>query len=588
MPAPEARDIRAPAPLRDLPFWLCWRYEPHPEGGKPTKVPYYANGGKRYGTNGSPMDRAKMVKFATARDAAAKRGMDGVGLALMPEAGIVALDFDHCVDANGNVPPEIEQIAARTYTEYSPSGAGVRAFSVGNYGNRKAPATAEAYGFETFSSSGFVTFTGNILPVCELLGEGDTVADDPTVNAIIQHLCDTRFEARRAPEIEDDFMAGNEPRLGLSQPVMERILSHISPDISRDEWIRVGMALHHECEGDDTGFDLWNTWSSDGATYPGTEGLRTQWDSFDRRAGRGHKQVRMASVIDMAKKDGYVHTRAKSVVQTPLAPFEPDLSNDATDSSQTNGGVMTPEGYTGKFRIYHVSEPDLHKPLEWFIKGVLPKSDLIVLYGASGSGKSFVAFDMAAAVARGIAWQGCRVKRAKVVFVVAEGAGGMRNRVDAYCQHHGLKPADLDIGLVLAAPNVLDNDDVSELGKSIKLSGADIFVVDTFAQVTPGANENSGEEMGPALRNLRTITEATGATAWVVHHAGKDATRGARGWSGIKAAADAEIEISVSDSVRLIALTKLKDGDDSKRWSFRLATVTLGTDSDGDPISSCV
>ncbi len=249
---------------------------------------------------------------------------------------------------------------------------------------------------------------------------------------------------------------------------------------------------------------------------------------------------------------------------------------------------MTPEGYTGKFRIYHVSDPDLHKPLEWFIKGVLPKSDLIVLYGASGSGKSFVAFDMAAAVARGIAWQGCRVKRAKVVFVVAEGAGGMRNRVDAYCQHHGLKPADLDIGLVLAAPNVLDNDDVSELAKSIKLSGADIFVVDTFAQVTPGANENSGEDMGLALRNVRAITEATGATALIVHHAGKDATRGARGWSGIKAAADAEIEISVSDSVRLIALTKLKDGDDSKRWSFRLATVTLGTDSDGDPISSCV
>ena len=164
----------------------------------------------------------------------------------------------------------------------------------------------------------------------------------------------------------------------------------------------------------------------------------------------------------------------------------------------------------------------------------------------------------------------------------------MRNRVDAYCQHHELKPADLDIGLVLAAPNVLDNDDVSELAKSIKLSGADIFVVDTFAQVTPGANENSGEDMGLALRNVRAITEATGATALIVHHAGKDATRGARGWSGIKAAADAEIEISVSDSVRLIALTKLKDGDDSKQWGFRLTTVGLGTDNDGDPISSCV
>jgi RecA/RadA recombinase len=264
------------------------------------------------------------------------------------------------------------------------------------------------------------------------------------------------------------------------------------------------------------------------------------------------------------------------------------LWKDAADISPAQTGVMTPEGYAGKFPVYPAGHPGLSNRMEWFIKGVLPKSDLIVLYGASGSGKSFVAFDMAAAIARGVPWRGCRVKRAKVVFVVAEGAGGLKNRVDAYCKHFGMNAADIEIGFVLAAPNVLDNEDVSELANSIKLSGADIFVVDTFAQVTPGANENSGEDMGKALRNLRTITEATRATALVIHHAGKDVSRGARGWSGIRAAADAEIEISVSNNVRLISLTKMKDGDDSKQWGFRLTTVSLGMDSDGDMMSSCV
>jgi primase-polymerase (primpol)-like protein len=50
----------------------------------------------------------------------------------MPEFGITALDFDNCVDAQGKLPPEIEQIASQTYAEYSPSGKGIRAFVRGS------------------------------------------------------------------------------------------------------------------------------------------------------------------------------------------------------------------------------------------------------------------------------------------------------------------------------------------------------------------------------------------------------------------------------------------------------------------------
>ena len=576
--SPQHRRVEAPTVLRDLQGWLLWRYEPDPKGGKPIKVPYYADGGKRYGANGSPNDRAKMVKFAAARDAAAKRGMDGVGLALMPEFGITATDFDHCVDADGNVPHEIEQIAARTYTEYSPSGAGVRAFSVGRFGNRKSPTAPGQYGFETFETSGFVTFTGNVLPICDLLGAEDTVADDPTVNAIIQHLCDTRFEARRAPEIEDDFMAGNEPRLGLSQPVMERILSHISPDISRDEWLRVGLALHHECEGDDTGFDLWDTWSADGATYPGTEGLRTQWASFDRRAGRGHRQVTMASVIHMAKKDGYVHTRP----ETATSP-----ENVMARVEAITAALRTDRGRVATMPVY---ERAPLPPGEWRIKGALPDAELVVLFGASGSGKTFVALDMAFAVAQGLPWRGNKTKKGKVVIIAAEGAGGLNKRVKAYAQHHGINLRDIEIHVITAAPNFLQEEDIAEVLAEIKALGdVALVVVDTLAQVTPGANENGAEDMGRALANLRLIREMAGATVMAIHHAGKDASKGSRGWSGIKAAADAQIEvIRHEDGQREIHLEKMKDGEDGLRFGFRLETVELGPDADGDMTTSCV
>ena len=571
------RRVEAPAVLRDLQGWLLWKYEPHPKGGKPIKVPYYADGGKRYGVNGSPTDRAKMVRFAAARDAAAKRNMDGVGLALMPEFGITATDFDNCVDANGNVPDEIGQIATRTYTEYSPSGAGVRAFSVGNYGNNKSPTTPDTYGFETFNSSGFVTFTGNVLPVCELLGEEDTVANDPVVNSIIQHLCDTRF-AKRAPEIDGDFMVGHAPRLGLNVETMERILSHLSSDMSRDEWIRVGMALHHECEGDDTGFDLWDTWSADGATYPGTEGLRTQWDSFDRRAGAGHKQTTMASVIHMAKKDGYVHTR-------PDSPATPEGVMAKVEAITAE--LRTDRGRFGTMPIYELAmQPDT----DWLLKGVLPDADLVVLFGASGSGKTFVALDMAFAVAQGLPWRGNRAKKGRVVIIAAEGAGGLGKRVRAYAKFHGIDLKNVDIDIIPAAPNFLHEDDIAEVLASIKaLDDVALVVVDTLAQVTPGANENGAEDMGRALANLRLIRETVGATVMAVHHAGKDASKGSRGWSGIKAAADAQIEVlRHEDGQREIHLEKMKDGEDGLRYGFKLEIVELGTDRDGDVITSCV
>ncbi len=575
--SPQHRRLAAPTVLRDLQGWILWRYEHHDGELKPRKVPYYADGGKRYGANGAPHDRAKMVKFAAARDAAAKRGMDGVGLALMPEFGVTATDFDNCVDEAGNVPDDIATIASRTYTEYSPSGAGVRAFSVGSFGNRKAPTTATDYGFETFSDKGFVTFTGNVLPICEMLGEEDTVANDPVVNGIIQRLCDTRFAVIPAEaSLDGDFTVGHEPRLGLDVVQIERILGHVSADMGRDEWIRVGMALHHECDGDDTGFDLWDTWSADGATYPGSDSLRTQWESFDRRAGSGHRQTTMASVIHMAKKSGYVHTRASATPETVMAKVDAITAELRQDR--------------GRFATMPIHELALQPPGNWLIKGVLPDADLIVLFGASGSGKTFVALDMAFAVALGLPWRGHKVEQGPVVIIAAEGSGGLGKRAKAYAALYGLDLSATPIHVITAAPNFLQEDDIAEVLAAVKALGdVALVVVDTLAQVTPGANENGAEDMGRALANLRIIRELAGATVLAVHHAGKDASKGSRGWSGIKAAADAQIEIlRHEDGQREIHLEKMKDGEDGTRFGFRLEVVELGLDNDGDMITSCV
>jgi hypothetical protein len=576
----------APAELRELQGWLMWRFEQDPNDttGKPLKVPYYADGGKRHGKQGGIDDRGRMTTFAAARDAAAKRGFTGVGLALMPEFGITALDFDNCVDAQGAVPADIEEITSQTYAEYSPSGKGIRAFVRGSYGNRKSPTEGNPYGFETFTSTGFVTFTGNAMPYTDIFGLEDTIAD---LDELVAPLCAARFGSSTARVSDpDDFMIGHEPKIGLSVAQMEELLSVLDADMQREDWVRVGMALHHETEGDDSGFYLWDDWSQNGEKYPSEESLRTQWDSFERRKGSGHRQVTMASVMKMAKEAG-----ATSTPRPSLAATVDDLRTAMSAVAATPAsGMFTPEEYTGRFPIMSLATSIVLQPGGWRIKNVLPDRGLAVLFGASGSGKTFIAIDMAYAIARGVAWRGNRTQKGRVLIVAAEGSRGMSKRLKAYADYYDLDPNEVDIGLLVVPPNFLLSQDVTDLAGAIAASGgADVIIVDTMAQVTPGGNENSSEDVGLALGNARALEDATEALIVMVDHSGKDASKGVRGWSGKRAAADAELEaLKYENGARELRITKMKDGDDGLKWGFRLEMVVVGTDADGDAITSCV
>jgi archaellum biogenesis ATPase FlaH len=230
------------------------------------------------------------------------------------------------------------------------------------------------------------------------------------------------------------------------------------------------------------------------------------------------------------------------------------------------------------------------RSVQWIVKEFLPQASLGVLFGESGSGKSFLAYDLSAAVSRGIEWNGRKVTQGRVLYIVAEGVAGFVNRIKAYCHQQAISPDDINIDVISdVTPNLLDKDQVSRLVKAISAQEAySLIVVDTFAQVTPGANENSGEDMGKALAECRRIHRASGAMVLLVHHSGKDASKGARGWSGLRAAADVELEVLRSDEVRSVSVTKLKDGQDGGSVGFKLHTVVLGEDEDGDDITSCI
>jgi KaiC/GvpD/RAD55 family RecA-like ATPase len=244
----------------------------------------------------------------------------------------------------------------------------------------------------------------------------------------------------------------------------------------------------------------------------------------------------------------------------------------------------------GRFGPVPIYDLSLAPPMDWLIKGVLPRGELGVLFGASGSGKTFVALDLAFSVARGIAWRDRRTTRGRVAIIAAEGGAGIGKRGEAYARYHDFNLQGVDVHVITAAPNFLDSDDVSEVIAELNNIGpVDLVIVDTFAQVTPGANENTSEDVGRALANLKLLHEATRAMNLVVAHAGKDLSKGVRGWSGLKAAADVQIEVvRHEDGTREIIIEKMKDGEDGIRWAFRLEVVEVGIDYDGDIVTSCV
>jgi RecA/RadA recombinase len=228
-------------------------------------------------------------------------------------------------------------------------------------------------------------------------------------------------------------------------------------------------------------------------------------------------------------------------------------------------------------------------PLSWLVKGVLPAGGVSMVYGASGSGKTFVSLDMAMAIARGEPWRGLKTKQGLVVYVVAESPGGFRLRLQAYDRQYPLPHDEVLLKVIADAPQLMDKRQVRDLIKELTSYGTIALVIlDTLARVAVGADENSSQDMGMALDATHQIAAACGCAVLLVHHSGKDADKGARGSSAIKATLDAELEVTRADDDRVVRVTKLKDGEEGATYGFTLLRIVLGLDEDEEEVSSCV
>jgi hypothetical protein len=228
--------------------------------------------------------------------------------------------------------------------------------------------------------------------------------------------------------------------------------------------------------------------------------------------------------------------------------------------------------------------------VSWQVKHMVPADSMGMIFGASGTFKSFIALDHGLHVAHGLSWMGRKTKQGGVVYVAAEGGAGIYRRVAAWHQQHKLALAQNFH--VCITPMVLSlSEHVDALASAIEALPytPSLIYIDTLSQTFDG-DENSNSDIAMYLRTINACIRARfHATVVVIHHSGHAATERPRGASAITANVDFMLGVYRPDAERLAArvdVMKQKDGDRHSGQGFDLARCVLGHDEDGDEVSS--
>lgn len=293
------------------------------------------------------------------------------------------------------------------------------------------------------------------------------------------------------------------------------------------------------------------TWGNDAADWPGTG---PEW----------------AEAMRLAEEQA-------NTGPDPAPPEEEPPTNESTRPLRYH--LMTPEELGALPRAGYI------------IKNVLPASGVGGLYGAPKSGKTFLTLDAAAAITEGREWFGHRTRVVPVVYVGLEGEAGLAQRWQAYDRIKG-QTRQAELRFITAPWSILAGGDLVELAEAIRGAGCvgGVTIVDTLNAASPGADENASADMGRIIAGAKQLQREVGGLVLLIHHSGKDTSRGLRGHSSLTGAVDVIIEVTREESGdrRYWRVERAKDAPESDPMPFALSVVELGADEDGDMLTSCV
>ena len=314
-------------------------------------------------------------------------------------------------------------------------------------------------------------------------------------------------------------------------------------DLPYDKWVNIVFAIKGSVgEG---GRSLAHAWSSKSEKYQQKETDRL-WNSINNVNRTGH-----GSLVYLAREQGVDVKPAKQPSEEKRRTRRP---------------------------FQKISEVYYAEPIEWLVEGVIPRTGVGLISGATGSFKSFICGYLALCISNGVQFANrCETMQGRTLFAAHEGRIGMSGRLLAACQKHGLSESEFRLwdGVTLA-----NDSDLQFLANESERF--DFVVIDTLSKATPGIDENSNSDMAAAIDRAYQLADMWQAFVLVVAHTGKDSSKGTRGASALKANVDTVLLVQRSGKSMHTSLQvdKQKDGPDDLRFDFEMAEHAI-VDGDG-------
>lgn len=382
------------------------------------------------------------------------------------------------------------------------------------------------------------------------------------------------------PNVAPAIVSGDE--ISRARAALNRLAPYRADEYN--EWVNVGMMLR---ELGDAGLMEWDRWSAQSAKFkPGV--CAQKWQTFNGN-GAG---LTLASLFYLAEQDDpRPHHAAPALDDEYDAAFFENandaafLARDGTLYDVAPNGTMTPRENKAAsvapempFDLVRVVDLGAYTAPAWIVQDIFQCPSLNVFYGESGGGKTWALLELAFQVSRGEKWLQHTTNSAPVLIVDTEsGKRRIKNRIRAIERGAGnafgqdtFVITDRAINLNLAAlgqagKQAQQHKDL--LKAAIESCGANFVIVDAFADIAQGADENAAQGVMPTLTALREISNDCNCAIVCIHHSNRNhSSRGGnyRGSSAIKGAIDCMMEMqTVPDPTGYVAkleTTKQRDG----------------------------
>ncbi len=329
------------------------------------------------------------------------------------------------------------------------------------------------------------------------------------------------------------------------------------------------------------------------------ETMRTKWAEATDKLSRDCELCTISEYVEIVDPDAWLkhmlaaqtqQAKAAKAMQEWMKPEDRDLGKLVekltTIKQVANFGTSAETGID-------MRDPDDWVPdvMDWTIYKRLPDKGIVLLYGETGSYKSFICLDLALHIVTGRNWMGYETHQKRVHYICAESGNSAKYRIEGWKRHHDVDRLNGQM-IVTPHPIIVNNEEkYAEYINAIKASGNDfgVVIIDTLDRNMDGI-ETDLADMKTFLAAVDKLQRELDCLVIIVHHTGKDKSRGAKGDNRLANAADAIYYIEKkADRTCRMSCQKMKEGEDDFFFNLRAEVIeTQYIDRQGFPITSLI